>query len=87
LINALRAADKAGEYNDDQAGDTSALLSLKEVKLAAAGAVEVFLIILDDNSGGLRSRSLHDHYWLGLHHHHCRWTITGCIIISVYLFV
>jgi len=73
LISALReAADSAGEYQGDNAGNASELLGLKEVSLGAAGAVEIVIIValVNDDGGSLRSRRLHHHHWLGLHHHH-----------------
>ena len=65
LISALReAADSAGEYQGDNAGNASELLGLKEVTLGAAGAVEVIVIVIlvDDDGGCLRSRRMHHHH-------------------------
>ena len=72
LISALwEAADRAGEYHSNDAGNASELLGLEEVTLGAARAVEfVVVTFVDDNGGALRSGWLHHHHWLGLHHHH-----------------
>ena len=62
------AAEGAGENHTDQAGCASEFLGLEEVSLVAAGAVELILILVDDDSGALRlGRRLHIH---GLLHHH-----------------
>jgi hypothetical protein len=77
LISALwEAADSAGEYHSNDAGNASELLGLEKVTLGAARAVEfVVVAFVDDNGGALRSGwLLHHHWihhhWLGLHHHH-----------------
>ena len=78
LICALwEAAESTGENTGDQASYASELLSLEEVTLVAAGAIELIVIVaLVDDDGRALSRSrwlhihrlLHHHNWLLDHH-------------------